>query len=1022
MSLPILRDLLAHHFSHEELRGLCFDLGLEYEDLPGETRPGRAQSLIEYCLRRGRLPDLHRRCTELRPQVAWPELPSLAGELDKVQGAMAVQEGLQGILPADQVAAMLISLRQKELDLLARLVDNPAGVQASLHGSGAIAQGEGAIAVGERGVHVGGDVGGDVITGDKVQHILNLYQNAPGRPLLDTAAFTQALGRYLGWVERNYGRLNLRGLQQQERQNPSLTLADVYISLQAQMTTDWRRQGQRGWAGERPDTLDMRELLSLGNRLVIIGGPGSGKTTYLRLIATALARALRTGDPAGVRQHLGLKGDLPLPIIVALSEFNSYRRQYEQPDDPRQGTLTAFLSYSLIRQHNIDLPDDFFERLLRQGQGCALLLDGLDEVAEERERWLVRQAVEELADNSGIPHIIVTSRARAYQGRAILPAPFRLAEAQPMTPAQVNALLQRWCYAVYDPAVAAVETADLQQAIANLEALRKQRGDARLIDTPLLVTIVAIVHYDQRRLPEQRAELYEKCVEVLLAERHKPDRSVYYDLADWGGTLAEKRDWLAHLAYQMMSVGEKAGRTVAESQLLAWLGPVLESRFGPDEATKRLADFVQAMRTRGSLLTERGGEYQFTHLTFQEYLSAYYLAETVRDVKEIIALLLAEGRVADSWWREVVLLVSGHLGSKSATPALGFCRGLVTHTGEDELGLAAAELAATAFLELDSQDEAVAGAVRTCLARRLTDPDLRAPAGLRALGGRTLARLGDPRPGVGTILHSGQKLPDIVWGGEVPAGTYTIGGDKSQYADEKPRPVVIKQPYRLARYPVTYAQFQCFVDAPDFDDERWWAGMPGDAQGLDEQAFPFTNHPRERVSWYQAMAFGRWLTARLHAGELPAGVLTGDVRQYRITLPHEYEWEVAARWPNSDVVRRLYPWGPEFDAAKANTGEGERVGQTTAVGIYPAGRNAALELYDLSGNVWEWCRNKYNTPDVEVVDSSGDWRVLRGGSWRRNAGRARAAYRDYFTPAYRNDYGGFRLVVVGGGGASSPIS
>ena len=268
-------------------------------------------------------------------------------------------------------------------------------------------------------------------------------------------------------------------------------------------------------------------------------------------------------------------------------------------------------------------------------------------------------------------------------------------------------------------------------------------------------------------------------------------------------------------------------------------------------------------------------------------------------------------------------------------------------------------------------------------------------------------------------------------GGEVPAGTYTIGDNESEYSEEKPRQVPIRQPYRLARYPVTYAQFQCFVEAPDFGEERWWAGMPveGEACGqnyrlqeMSEQFFPFDNHPCENVSWYQAMAFARWLTARLHAGVLAAGALTGDVRQYEITLPHEYEWEVAARWPNSDVAGRLYPWGPEFDAAKANTYEGDRVGQTTAVGMYPAGQNAALGLHDLSGNVLEWCCNKYEDPGDEAADDSGDQRVLRGGSWAGPTGAARAAYHVGNFPAARFVNFGFRLVVVGGGDASSPIS
>ncbi|MCA9952234.1 MAG: SUMF1/EgtB/PvdO family nonheme iron enzyme, partial [Anaerolineales bacterium] len=87
------------------------------------------------------------------------------------------------------------------------------------------------------------------------------------------------------------------------------------------------------------------------------------------------------------------------------------------------------------------------------------------------------------------------------------------------------------------------------------------------------------------------------------------------------------------------------------------------------------------------------------------------------------------------------------------------------------------------------------------------------------------------------------------------------------------------------------------------------------------------------------------------------------------------QWEVAARYDDG----RLYPWGNDFDAAKANTGEGESVGQTTAVGIYPAGMQPTLKLYDLSGNVWEWCRNKYSNLAMETADESGDSRALRGG-------------------------------------------
>jgi formylglycine-generating enzyme required for sulfatase activity len=293
--------------------------------------------------------------------------------------------------------------------------------------------------------------------------------------------------------------------------------------------------------------------------------------------------------------------------------------------------------------------------------------------------------------------------------------------------------------------------------------------------------------------------------------------------------------------------------------------------------------------------------------------------------------------------------------------------------------------------------------------------DLEIPPRRRVEIGRVLAQMGDPRSGVGVIERNGRNLPDIVWSAAIPAGKYTIGDGKGS-SDEKTRSVIIHRPYRLARYPITNAQFQCFLEAEDRDNPDWWEGMPDKERQFSEPRWAYVNHPRETVSWYQAMAFCRWLTRNLHDGLQSGGPLTGDLEQYTITLPHEYEWEVAARWPNEDVQEHIYPWGAEFDAAKANTWEGCRVGETTAVGLYPSGKNTALEMYDLSGNVWEWCRNRYSRPrsdlNPERTDMDRDFRVVRGGSWYDSQNFARAGYRFYNFPGYRNYGFGFRVMVV----------
>ena len=127
---------------------------------------------------------------------------------------------------------------------------------------------------------------------------------------------------------------------------------------------------------------------------------------------------------------------------------------------------------------------------------------------------------------------------------------------------------------------------------------------------------------------------------------------------------------------------------------------------------------------------------------------------------------------------------------------------------------------------------------------------------------------------------------------------------------------------------------------------------------------------------------------------------------YEVDLPHEYEWEVVARYPDG----RFYPWGNEFDSYKTNTFEGVQIRQTSAIGLYPSGKNEALDLYDLSGNVFEWCRNQYEHVTETAVNN--ERRVLRGGSWASvNQDGTRAAFRYDLNPGSRFSYYGFRVVV-----------
>ena len=176
----------------------------------------------------------------------------------------------------------------------------------------------------------------------------------------------------------------------------------------------------------------------------------------------------------------------------------------------------------------------------------------------------------------------------------------------------------------------------------------------------------------------------------------------------------------------------------------------------------------------------------------------------------------------------------------------------------------------------------------------------------------------------------------------IPAGDFQMGSDDSQADDdEKPVHTVYVDAFYMDKYEVTNAQFKAFVDAnPQWRKDRipdryhdsyyldyWhWIGHGGYPSGEG-------NHPVVNVSWYAAMAYAQWAGKR---------------------LPTEAEWEKAAR---GGLVGKTYPWGDTIDASKANyiTHPGDR---SRPVGSYPANDYG---LYDMEGNVREWCLDKYDT-------------------------------------------------------------
>jgi hypothetical protein len=223
----------------------------------------------------------------------------------------------------------------------------------------------------------------------------------------------------------------------------------------------------------------------------------------------------------------------------------------------------------------------------------------------------------------------------------------------------------------------------------------------------------------------------------------------------------------------------------------------------------------------------------------------------------------------------------------------------------------------------------------------------------------------------------------------IPAGRVTIENNAGTFD---------VQPFKMAKYPTTYAQFQVFIDASDgFKDSRWWQGLAQREEKPQEQKWKIAKHPREMVSWYTAVAFCRWLSHRVGC---------------EVRLPTEWEWQWAAQGPDG----RKYPWGNEYIQGNANINEieskikgGVYLMQTTPVDHYPQGASP-FGVIDMVGNVWEWCLNEYGKP-TNIALSGNAARVVRGGSWNYLREFARCAYRLRNFPADFSYLLGFRVVL-----------
>jgi formylglycine-generating enzyme required for sulfatase activity len=260
----------------------------------------------------------------------------------------------------------------------------------------------------------------------------------------------------------------------------------------------------------------------------------------------------------------------------------------------------------------------------------------------------------------------------------------------------------------------------------------------------------------------------------------------------------------------------------------------------------------------------------------------------------------------------------------------------------------------------------------------------------------------------------------------IKGGIFLMGSPESEVGREKKEPQhqVKVSDFYIAKYPVTIAQFETFImesnyqtDADKGGGSKIWTGKDWqtktgvnwrcDVKGGEQKD---KQHPVIHVSWNDATEYCKWLSKKVNA---------------IFRLPTEAEWEYTCRAGTTTPFNT----GDNLTTEQANydgnypynkNPKGKYLQKTTPVGSYPPN---AWGLYDMHGNVYEWCQDWYSDKYYDeykkkgIVENpagpeNGSDRVLRGGIWRGGAQYCRSAYRYSDAPINRNDYYGFRLVFV----------